>query len=94
MPFVQAGKIKLHYVEYGIGNNIVFFINGYLGCVHCMDLIWPRLPKDIHIFALDWRSCGESDKPTPAQYFANYSLKQHAKDMIASIKALANNYKE
>jgi pimeloyl-ACP methyl ester carboxylesterase len=88
MPFVQAGKIKLHYIEHGTGNNIVVFIHGYLGCVHWMDLIWPRLPKNIHVFAIDWRGCGKSDKPTPTQDFANYSLKQHAKDMIASIKAL------
>jgi non-heme chloroperoxidase len=89
MPFIQAGKIRLHYVEHGTGNNIVVFIHGYLGCVHWMDLIWPRLPNDIHVFAIDWRGCGESDKPTPTQDFANYSLKQHAKDMIASIKTLS-----
>jgi len=88
MPFVQAGKIKLHYVEHGTGNNIVVFIHGYLGCVHWMDLIGPRLPKDIHVFAIDWRGCGKSDKPIPTQDFANYSLKQHAEDMITTIKAL------
>jgi non-heme chloroperoxidase len=88
MPFIQAGKIKLHYVEHGTGKNIVVFIHGYLGCVHWMDLIWPRLPKNIHVFAIDWRGCGESEKPISTQNFANYSLKQQAKDLIAAIKAL------
>ena len=88
MPFVQAGDVKLHYVEHGTGNNIVVFIHGYLACVQWMDLIWPRLPKNLHVFAIDWRGCGDSEKPAPAKDFANYSLEQHAKDMIAAIKAL------
>ncbi len=88
MPIIQTGKVKLHYVEHGAGNNIVVFIHGYLGCVQWMDLIWPRLPKDIHVFAIDWRGCGESEKPAPLKDFANYSLRQHAEDMITAIKAL------
>jgi non-heme chloroperoxidase len=88
MPFVQAGEVKLHYTEHGFGNNIVVFIHGYLGCVEWMDLIWPRLPKDVHVYALDWRGCGESDKPAIIGEFENYSIKQHAEDMINAIKAL------
>ena len=88
MPFIQARKVKLHYVEHGTGNNIVVFIHGNLACVNWMDLIWPRLPKDIHVFAIDWRGCGESEKPIPTKNFENYSIKQHATDMIAAIKAL------
>lgn len=88
MPFIQAGKVKLHYVEHGTGNNIVVFIHGNLACVNWMDLIWPRLSKDIHVFAIDWRGCGESEKPIPTKDFENYSIKQHAEDMIAAIKTL------
>jgi non-heme chloroperoxidase len=88
MPFVQAGDVKLHYIEHGTGNNIVVFIHGYLACVQWIDLIWPRLPEDIHVYAFDWRGCGESDKPAAEDNFENYSIKQHAKDMIAAIRAL------
>ncbi len=88
MPFVQAGNIKLNYVEHGSGNKIVVFIHGYLGCVRWMDLAWPRLSKDIHVFAIDWRGCGDSEKPAATGNFENYSMKQHAKDMVAAIKAL------
>jgi non-heme chloroperoxidase len=88
MPFIQAGEVKLHYVEHGSGNNIVIFIHGYLGCVQWMDLIWPRLPKDIHVYAIDWRGCGDSEKPAVTGDFENYSIKQHAKDMINAINAL------
>ena len=88
MPYVQAGEVKLHYTDHGFGNNIVVFIHGYLGCVEWMNLIWCRLPKDIHVYAIDWRGCGESDKPAVIGEFENYSIKQHANDMINAIKAL------
>jgi non-heme chloroperoxidase len=88
MPFIQAGDVKLHYVEHGSGNKIIVFIHGYLGCVEWMDLIWRRLPKDLHVYAIDWRGCGKSDKPAVIGEFENYSMKQHAEDMITVIKTL------
>jgi non-heme chloroperoxidase len=56
--------------------------------VEWMDLIWGRLPKDIHVYAIDWRGCGDSDKPAVTGDFENYSIKQHAQDLINAIKAL------
>jgi pimeloyl-ACP methyl ester carboxylesterase len=88
MPFVQAGDIKLNYVEHGSGNNVVVYIHGNLACLNWMDLIWPRLSENVHAFAFDWRGCGDSDKPLPAKDYENYSIKQHAKDMFDAIKAL------
>ena len=88
MPFIQAGEVKLRCVEHGSGENIVVFIHGYLGCVEWMDLIWPRLPKDLHVYAIDWRGCGDSEKPAVTGDFENYSIKQHAQDMLNAIKNL------
>ncbi len=88
MPFVQAGDIKLHYAEYGSGDNIIVFVHGNLGCLDWMDLAWPMLSDQYHIYAFDWRGCGESDKPEPTKDFDNYSMRQHAVDMINAIKAL------
>ncbi|MBN1474931.1 MAG: alpha/beta hydrolase [Syntrophaceae bacterium] len=88
MPLVQAGEIKLNYVEHGSGDNIVIFIHGFLSCARWMDLVWPNLPENLHVFAIDWRGCGDSDKPASTENFANYSLKQHAQDMIAALKSL------
>jgi non-heme chloroperoxidase len=88
MPFVDTGEVKLHYVEHGSNENIVVFIHGYLSCVQWMNSIWPRLPQNIHVFAIDWRGCGQSDKPAETDNFENYSIKQHAKDMVAAIRAL------
>lgn len=88
MPHIQAGDIRLKYIEHGTGKNIVVFIHGNLGCIEWMNLVFPLLPEEIHIYAFDWRGCGDSDKPEPKQDYLNYSMKQHALDMINAIKAL------
>ncbi len=88
MALVKAGDINLNYVEFGKGDNIVVFIHGNLGCVNWMDLVWPKLPEDLHIYAFDWRGCGGSDKPEPDSDYSNYTFKQHAIDMLNAIKNL------
>lgn len=88
MPFVNANDIKLHYVEHGQGDHVVLFVHGNLGCVDWMNLVWPQLPKDIRVIAIDWRGCGLSDKPPLEAGYTNYSMPQHAEDMIAALKAL------
>ena len=88
MTLIQAGDVKLNYVEHGKGDNVIVFIHGNLGCTNWMDLVWPRLPEDLHIYAFDWRGCGDSEKPTPDAEYSNYSMQQHATDMINAIKAL------
>lgn len=88
MPYIQAGDIKLHYTEYGSGDNIIVFVHGNLGCMNWMDLVWPEISDSFHIYAFDWRGCGESDKPEPVDGYENYSMKQHATDMVNAIKAL------
>jgi pimeloyl-ACP methyl ester carboxylesterase len=88
MPRISAGNVALNYVEFGKGDNIVVYIHGNLGCLDWMNLVWPRLPADIHVFAFDWRGCGDSDKPSPTADYSNYSITQHAVDMIAAIRKL------
>ncbi|GBC59472.1 alpha/beta hydrolase [Desulfonema ishimotonii] len=88
MPYVQAGDIKLHYTEYGSGDNVIVFVHGNLGCIHWMDLVWPKISDRFHIYAFDWRGCGESDKPEPDEGYENYSMKQHATDMINAIRGM------
>lgn len=88
MPFVQAGDIRLHYAEYGSGDDIIVFIHGNLGCIDWMNLVWPKLADRFHVYAFDWRGCGESDKPEPSEDYGNYSMRQHAEDMINAIEAL------
>jgi pimeloyl-ACP methyl ester carboxylesterase len=88
MPFVKAGEVNLNYVEHGSGDNIIVFIHGNLACVNWMDLVWSKLPENLHVYGIDWRGCGESDKPETTEDYSNYSMKQHATDMINAINAL------
>lgn len=88
MPYVKAGDINLHYEEHGSGDNIIVFLHGNLACINWMDLIWPRIPENLHVFAIDWRGCGDSDKPVPSANYENYSIPQHARDMQNAINAL------
>jgi non-heme chloroperoxidase len=88
MPMVRAGDVNLHYVERGTGDPPVVFLHGNLGCADWMDLVWPRLPDTLRVIAIEWRGCGRSDKPAPDPDYANYSMVQHARDMIAAVRAL------
>lgn len=88
MPFVQAGDVRMHYVEHGQGDRVAVFVHGNLGCVEWMDLVWPLLPEDLHVYALDWRGCGQSDKPAPTPDYGNYSMPTHARDLLAAMDAL------
>jgi non-heme chloroperoxidase len=88
MPFVQAGDVRLHYVEHGRGDRVVVFVHGNLGCVEWMNLVWPRLPDDLHVYAFDWRGCGLSDKPAPEPDYANYGMDRHAQDLLTALDAL------
>jgi pimeloyl-ACP methyl ester carboxylesterase len=88
MPFVDAGEVRLSYVERGRGEVIVVYIHGNLGCKEWLDLFWPYLPEGLRVIAIEWRGCGDSDKPAPDPEYANYSMPQHAADMIAAIREL------
>jgi pimeloyl-ACP methyl ester carboxylesterase len=45
-------------------------------------------PSGLRVIAIDWRGCGESDRPKAAPDYSNYSMKQHARDMLAALDAL------
>ena len=89
MARAKAGSIHINYVEHGTGDNVVLAIHGNLGCADWLSLLLPLLPPDIRIIVPDWRGCGDSDKPEPAENYSNYSMATHAADMLALLDALA-----
>lgn len=88
MTLVDIGELKLNVVEHGEGEQTVVFIHGNLGCANWLDLVWDNLPRDFRVIAIEWRGCGGSDSPTPTAGYANYSMSQHAEDMLAAIDTL------
>lgn len=88
MPRVLAGKVHLGWREWGEGDTTVVFIHGNLASKNWIDLAVPLFPRGVRIIGIDWRGCGESERPKPTRDYANYSMRQHAADMLAALDAL------
>jgi len=92
MSTVQAGEVQLGWREWGRGDVTVVFIHGNLASKDWIELAAPLFPSDLRVVGIDWRGCGESDRPTPAADYSNYSMQQHATDMLAALDRLGIDY--
>ena len=88
MPRVRAGEVQLGWREWGRGDVTVVFIHGNLASKDWIELAAPLFPSDLRVIGIDWRGCGESDRPPPTANYTNYSMQQHAQDMLAALDAL------
>jgi len=85
---VRAGEVQLGWREWGKGDVTVVFIHGNLASKDWIELAAPLFPSGIRVIGIDWRGCGESDRPRAAPDFSNYSMRQHALDMLAALDEL------
>ena len=88
MPRVRAGEVQLGWRAWGKGDVTVVFIHGNLASKDWIELAAPLFPGDLRVVGIDWRGCGESEHPPPAKDYVNYSMQQHAQDMLAALDAL------
>lgn len=88
MPRVRAGEVGLGWREWGKGDVTVVFIHGNLASKDWIELAAPMFPSGVRVIGIDWRGCGESDRPPHTPGYANYSMQQHALDMLAALDAL------
>jgi len=88
MPRVTAGEVSLGWREWGKGDVTVVFIHGNLASKDWIELAAPMFPNGVRVIGIDWRGCGESDRPTALPDYSNYSMQQHALDMLAALDAL------
>jgi non-heme chloroperoxidase len=72
----------------GRGDVTVVFIHGNLVSKDWIELAAPLFPSGLRMIGIDWRGCGDSDRPKPAADYANYSMQQHAEDMLAALDTL------
>ena len=85
---VKAGGVELGWREWGDGPTTVAFIHGNLASKDWIELAAPMFPKGLRVVAIDWRGCGDSERPAATADYGNYSMQQHAEDMLAALDAL------
>ena len=88
MPRVRAGEVSLGWREWGRGDVSVVFVHGNLASKDWIEIAAPMFPSGLRVIGIDWRGCGDSDQPEPAADYSNYSMQQHAEDMLAALDAL------
>lgn len=88
MSWVQAGEVQLGWREWGGGDATVVFIHGNLASKDWIELAAPLFPRGLRVIGIDWRGCGDSDRPMATPDYSNYSMQQHAQDMLAALDAL------
>src|SRR6202007_298210 len=88
MPRVRAGEVHLGWRVWGEGDVTVVFLHGNLACKEWIELAAPLFPSGVRVIGIDWRGCGESDRPVGTADHANYSMPQHALDMLAALDEL------
>src|ERR1700743_1744755 len=88
MPRVRAREVHLGWRAWGEGDVTVVFIHGNLACKEWIEFATPLFPSGVRVIGIDWRGCGESDRPPASLDYANYSMQQHALDMLAALDEL------
>ena len=88
MARVRAGNVQLGWRAWGEGDTTVVFLHGNLACKEWIDLAAPLFPSGVRVVGIDWRGCGESERPAATPGYTNYSMQQHAEDMLAALDAL------
>ncbi len=92
MAKVDIGELALGYRLYGEGPVTVAFIHGNLASKDWIELAAPYFPRGLRVLGIDWRGCGDSDRPPAADDYANYSMAQHADDMLKALDALGIDF--
>jgi pimeloyl-ACP methyl ester carboxylesterase len=85
---VRAGAIELGCRIWGEGPVTVLFVHGNLASKDWLDLAAPHFPRGVRVIGLDWRGCGDSDRPPAGPGFAEYAMAVHAADMLAALDTL------
>ncbi|WFU85311.1 alpha/beta hydrolase [Bradyrhizobium sp. CIAT3101] len=92
MARVQAGEVQLGWRSWGEGDVTIVFIHGNLASKDWIELAAPLFPSGLRVIGIDWRGCGDSERPKPTADYANYSMQQHADDMLAALDTLGIGY--
>ncbi|XUM22981.1 alpha/beta fold hydrolase [Bradyrhizobium oligotrophicum S58] len=88
MGTLQASEVRLGWRQWGEGDVTIVFIHGNLASKDWIDLAAPLFPAGLRVIGIDWRGCGDSDRPSPTADYGNYTMQQHALDLLAALDTL------
>lgn len=78
-----ATGVRLRYAEQGRGDGpVVVMLHGYSDSWKSWSLLLPLLPPGLHVYALDQRGHGESERPA-----SGYHMRDLAADVVAFMDA-------
>ncbi|MFN8529265.1 MAG: alpha/beta hydrolase [Anaerolineae bacterium] len=81
---IHANGLRFHLLDWGTeGQPPLFLIHGLGSTLHMFDLIAPELSQRFHVFAVDQRGHGLSDKPDDG-----YDFETLSRDLDTLIEAL------
>ncbi len=76
--------VRLHYAEQGPADgNPIIFLHGYTDSWFSFSGVLPLLPVSAHVYALDQRGHGDSERPE-----SRYTIHELAADVIAFMDAM------
>lgn len=83
--YVQAGRLKLHYLDYGAeGKKPLLFVHGGAAHGHWFDFVAGGFTADHHAMAVDLRGHGDSARADPPAY----AYRDYADDLAAFADAM------
>jgi len=83
--FVEAGGLRLHYLDYGTaGGPAMLCVHGGAAHAHWFDFVAPSFIADYHVRALDLRGHGDSAWAEPPEY----SHERFASDLAEVVEEL------
>ena len=80
---IQAGGLKLHYLEWGTANDTVVCLHGTSMQAHAWTQLARDLQPDFRVIALNMRGHGLSDAPK-----GGYTIPQYSEDLLHFAGAL------
>ena len=83
MPSVQAGELRMYYVEEGAGPLTLLLVHGYTACSAWWEPTMAGLRDRYRLLAVDLRGAGQTEQPP-----GGYTLRQYAEDLFAFTRAL------
>jgi N-formylmaleamate deformylase len=81
--YTITNGLRIHYLEYGQGEVDIIIVPGITSPAITWEFVAEELAKDYHVYVVDVRGRGLSDKPT-----SGYRLTDYAADTAGLIQAL------